>query len=104
MIQRFQAQGFQKNLPQRFVIAVASKRRAQVYFAVVAEARTDFSICREPHFVARFAKMQIRHRADKTDERAGFSKQIIPGWPVANGPAIRRADRVPANSVEWVEP
>jgi hypothetical protein len=42
-----------------------------------------FSIGREPHFVACFAKIQISHRADKTDERAGFSKQIIPGRPMA---------------------
>jgi len=87
MIQRFQAQCFQKNIPQRFVVAILSKRRPQVYFAVVAEARTDFSVGREPHFVAHFAKMKVRHGADKADERAGFFKQIVPGRPVAE-PAV----------------
>ena len=77
MFQRFEAQGFQKNFAQGFIAAAIPQHGAQIQFAMVSQARTDFPVRSQTHFVALVSKMQVGQRADEADERAGMLELVI---------------------------
>ena len=84
MLLRFSIDDVEKELPKLLIARAGAQRFHNVELQIAAETWAQFPVTREPKFIAVFAEMKIRHRADKADPLFTSRNLVVSGRTIGS--------------------
>src|SRR4030095_9200640 len=79
----------EKELPELLISRACTQRLHNIKLEIAPETGTQFTIAGQAQLVAAFAKMQVRHRADKADALLSAGYLIISGRAIGSKLRLR---------------